>query len=146
MHLCAFSQHLQASYPALVVGGLAASAPLGYYDVQAWAAHGVDGFTWADIVARDYATADPRCLEAIAAAKAAVETLAPAAAVDVFGVCEAAGLGPTTQSDLFVYALEVRALFTCSLYHFDCFIFPSPLAPPLSAAAAVGARSTTAVH
>jgi len=34
------------------VGGLAASAPVGYYDTRRWAAHGVTDFTWSDIVTK----------------------------------------------------------------------------------------------
>ena len=34
--------------------GLAASAPIGYYDPQHWSAHSVDEFTWSDIVNRVY--------------------------------------------------------------------------------------------
>ena len=33
---------LRATHPDVVVGGLAASAPIGYYDKEGWAAHGVD--------------------------------------------------------------------------------------------------------
>ena len=98
---------LRAAYPAAVVGGLASSAPVGYYDQAGWAAHGVDEFTWADIATRDYAEADPQCLDAVHAAAAAVEAAAPdAALLALFGVCEASGLGPDRQSDLFYYALE----------------------------------------
>ena len=56
---------LRAAYPAAVVGGLASSAPVGYYDQDGWAAHGVDAFTWSDIASRDYDEADPNCLTAI---------------------------------------------------------------------------------
>ena len=34
---------LRAKYPATVIGGLAASAPIGYYDKEAWATHGGGG-------------------------------------------------------------------------------------------------------
>ena len=97
---------LRATYPNAVVGGLAASAPLGYYDVDGWASHGVDEFTWSDIVARDYGDADPLCLDAIQAAKTAVDAADTAEAVEAFGVCEASALGPTNQSDLMIYGLE----------------------------------------
>jgi lysosomal Pro-X carboxypeptidase len=98
---------LRAAYPAAVVGGLASSAPVGYYDQDGWAAHGVDAFTWSDIASRDYDEADPNCLTAIHSAAAAVDAAdADAALLGAFGVCEASGLGPTSQSDLFLYALE----------------------------------------
>ena len=68
---------LRAKYPATVIGGLAASAPIGYYDKDAWAAHGVDEFTWSDIATRDYADAHPKCLGAIAAANNAIKVSPP---------------------------------------------------------------------
>ena len=34
--------------------GLAASAPIGYYDPLHWSAHAVDEYTWSDIVNRVY--------------------------------------------------------------------------------------------
>jgi pimeloyl-ACP methyl ester carboxylesterase len=43
---------LRAAYPAVVIGGLAASAPIGYYDPSHWAAHGVDEFTFSDIITK----------------------------------------------------------------------------------------------
>jgi pimeloyl-ACP methyl ester carboxylesterase len=98
--------YLRAAYPAAVAGGLAASAELGYYDLSGWAAHGVDEFTFSDIVTRDYADADPLCLDAIAAAAVAINTADQASAAAAFHVCEPAGLGPTSQADLFFYALE----------------------------------------
>jgi pimeloyl-ACP methyl ester carboxylesterase len=100
---------LRAKYPATVIGGLAASAPIGYYDKQAWAAHGVSEFTWGDIVTRDYADAEPRCLDAITAAMTAIEAAPKAELVKAFGVCDAAGLGPTAPTNLFSYALESQA-------------------------------------
>lgn len=98
---------LRAKYPATVIGGLAASAPIGYYDKEAWVAHGVDEFTWSDIVTNTYATAFPggRCLTQIVAAMKTVEQTPTAELVKAFGVCEAAGLGPEKTS-LFAYALE----------------------------------------
>lgn len=98
---------LRSAYPAAVVGGLASSAPVGYYDPDGWASHGVDEFTWSDIATRVYAEADPGCLDSIHAAAAAIDEATPdAALLDAFGVCDAAGLGPDKQSDLFFYALE----------------------------------------
>uniref|UniRef100_A0A7S2STF0 Prolylcarboxypeptidase n=2 Tax=Rhizochromulina marina TaxID=1034831 RepID=A0A7S2STF0_9STRA len=97
---------LRTAYPATVVGGLAASAPVGYYDVEGWESHGVDTYTWSDIVTRDYAEADPSCMDAIHAASAAVNEAPTDEVVEAFHVCDAAALGPSSQSDLFAYALE----------------------------------------
>ena len=94
------------TYPDVVVGGLAASAPIGYYDKAHWADHGVDAFTFSRIVARDYDDAAPGCLDAIAATNAALNAAPAAALVDLFKLCDAAALGPTAQSNLFQYALE----------------------------------------
>ena len=76
-----------------MVGGLAASAPIGYYDKRGWADHNVDAYTWIDIATRDYAEAHPQCLAAITAAKAAITAAPISAVVKAFGVCEPAGLG-----------------------------------------------------
>jgi|EP01043_Picozoa_sp_COSAG02_P043387 pimeloyl-ACP methyl ester carboxylesterase len=97
---------LRAKYPATVIGGLASSAPIGYYDKEGWAAHGVDEFTWSDIVTRDYAEAHPQCLKQISAAMTAIESTPESSLIKAFGVCEASGLGPTAPSELFAYALE----------------------------------------
>ena len=97
---------LRAKYPATVIGGLAASAPIGYYDKEAWPTHGVDEFTWSDIVVRDYADAHPRCLAQISAAMAAIDAAPLASVVKAFHVCEPAGLGPDKRTELFSYALE----------------------------------------
>ena len=70
------------------------------------AGHGVDGFTWAGIVARDYDEAHPLCLRTIEAARVAIEAAPVGDLVKAFGVCEPAGLGPNAPSDLFMYVLE----------------------------------------
>jgi lysosomal Pro-X carboxypeptidase len=97
---------MRLTYPNVVVGGLASSAPVGYYDPEGWPAHGVDGFTWAGIVARDYDEAHPLCLRTIEAARVAIEAAPVGDLVKAFGVCEPAGLGPNAPSDLFMYVLE----------------------------------------
>ena len=97
---------MRLAYPNIVVGGLASSAPVGYYDPEGWDAHGVDEFTWASIVARDYDEAHPRCLATIDAARVAIETAPIDDLVKAFGVCEPSGLGPNSPSDLFLYVLE----------------------------------------
>jgi len=96
---------LRATYPDTVVGGLAASAPIGYYDPQGWEAHGVDAFTWSRIAAEDY-DRNPGCTAAILKARAAIESTPVRELVESFHVCEATGLGPTNKAELFQYALE----------------------------------------
>lgn len=96
---------LRATYPAAVIGGLAASAPIGYYDPLHWAAHSVDEFTWSDIANRVYREAETECMPAIHAATRAIRAADSAVLTKAFHVCEAAGLGPD-KADLFLYALE----------------------------------------
>lgn len=98
---------LRASHPEVVVGGLAASAPIGYYDKEGWAAHGIDEFTWYDIVLKDYDEADPMCTDAITKTISAIKEYPPEKSVTAFHVCDAAALGSSTDpSEYFVYALE----------------------------------------
>lgn len=96
---------LRASYPFAVIGGLAASAPTGYYDPEHWEAHGVSEFTFSDIITKDYDDADPQCLDAINTAKKAIDESSTDELVKAFNLCEAAGLGPH-KTDLFLYGLE----------------------------------------
>ncbi|KAH8085517.1 dipeptidyl-peptidase [Aureococcus anophagefferens] len=93
------------TYPDVVVGGLAASAPIGYYDPAHWKDHGVDAYTFSDIIARDYDDAAPGCLDAIRATTDALNAASPEALVDLFHLCDAAALGPT-RAALWQYALE----------------------------------------
>ena len=97
---------IRAAYPDVITGGLAASAPVGYYDVEGWPSHGVDEFTWADIVRTDYDTAHPKCTQAIAETMGAIARADVADLVSAFGVCDAAGLGPDAPTELLAYALE----------------------------------------
>jgi pimeloyl-ACP methyl ester carboxylesterase len=94
------------TYPNIVDGGLAASAPVGYYDPKDWDEHGVTEFTWADIAARDYHDADPQCMSTIQAARTLIDNTDVDSLLALFNVCDASGLGPTLKSDLFSYALE----------------------------------------
>ena len=96
---------LRVAYPHVVVGGLASSAPVGYYDPAGWAEHGVDDFTFGDIVTKDYDEADPDCLAAIDKAREDIEGADVQRLVEAFGLCDESGLGPH-KSDLFLYGLE----------------------------------------
>jgi len=96
---------IRASHPSSVAGGLAASSELGYYDVASWPSHGVDHFSFEDVVARDYREAEPRCLDAIQAAKQAIEAAPTEELLKVFHFCDERALGPSKTST-FTYALE----------------------------------------
>lgn len=97
---------LRLAYPSVVVGGLASSAPIGYYDKDGWSAHNVTEYTWSDIATGNYAKENPRCLDAIKAASIAIDAAPAREVVDAFHVCSAAALGPSVPSELFAYALE----------------------------------------
>ena len=104
---------LRASHPESVVGGLAASAPIGYYDKDGWEAHGVDEFTWSDIVFKVYnetsADESHQCMDYIHAAIDAVNAADVEELAGIFNVCDKSAFSPKTpqvNSDLFVYALE----------------------------------------
>eukprot|EP00615_Pteridomonas_danica_P000926 CAMPEP_0114356294 /NCGR_PEP_ID=MMETSP0101-20121206/20855_1 /TAXON_ID=38822 ORGANISM="Pteridomonas danica, Strain PT" /NCGR_SAMPLE_ID=MMETSP0101 /ASSEMBLY_ACC=CAM_ASM_000211 /LENGTH=549 /DNA_ID=CAMNT_0001498657 /DNA_START=28 /DNA_END=1677 /DNA_ORIENTATION=+ len=97
---------LRVNHPSSIIGGLAASAPIGYYDIDGWDIHNVNEYTWSDIVTKDYNEADPKCLNAI---QTSIDVINKASIEDVmesFNVCEANGVGPTSQADLFIYGLE----------------------------------------
>lgn len=96
---------LRAAYPFAVIGGLASSAPTGYYDPSNWKSHGVDEFTFADIIEDSYDQSNPLCLDAISAVTNAIEKTPTEELVSAFNLCEASGLGPH-KSDLYLYGLE----------------------------------------
>ena len=97
---------LRARYPEVVVGGLAASAPVGYYDAARWAEFGVDELTWSKIVAADYEGLEG-CGSAVRGAIGAVSRATTAALVGAFRVCDASALGSDDDpAELFQYALE----------------------------------------
>jgi hypothetical protein len=95
---------MRAAYPSAIVGGLAASAPTGYYDPNRWASHGIDEFTFADIISNSYDQANPECLSAISAVTEAIEHSPTDDLVAAFNLCEADGLGPH-KADLYLYGL-----------------------------------------
>lgn len=91
----------RAAYPSLTVGGVASSAPVGYYDPARWAEFGVSEYSFANIIEGAYSD----CLDSVRDAIDAIRA-SPDDAVAAFGVCEPAGLGPTDPAQLFQYALE----------------------------------------
>lgn len=95
----------RAKYPHVVVGALAASAPLGYYAPSQWGERGVDEFTWFGPVQRDYAQARPGCykalVRAVGLANASAHSSEPAkkkALATSFGLCD-----PPAQPEAFIY-------------------------------------------
>jgi len=96
---------LRAAYPSAVVGGLASSAPIGYYDPEGWEAHGVDEYTFSSIIARSYRDADEDCLSLIYEATDEIEGADIDTLVTTFNVCDKSALAPAASS-LFLYGLE----------------------------------------
>lgn len=97
---------MRATHPATVVGGLAASAELGYYDLAGWKAHGVNEFTFEDVVMKTWDTARPECLRAAKSALAAIDEATTSLVVDTFNTCDEKTLGPGPKSGFFAYVLE----------------------------------------
>ena len=95
----------RVKYPHVTVGGLAASAPIGYYAPSGWAARGVTQTTWFNTVVRDYSTAptDPpiNCYDTLVEAVAATRKFASAGLElkSAFHLCE----DPAEDVDAFIY-------------------------------------------
>ena len=91
-------------YPHVVIGALAASAPLGYYSPSYWPARGVDAFTWFRTVQRVYAAAAPAgaCYEtlvrAVQLANRTARSSEGSKVARAFHLCE-----PPKDVDAFVY-------------------------------------------
>eukprot|EP00927_Polykrikos_kofoidii_P051753 TRINITY_DN45548_c0_g1_i1.p1 TRINITY_DN45548_c0_g1~~TRINITY_DN45548_c0_g1_i1.p1 ORF type:complete len:502 (-),score=57.09 TRINITY_DN45548_c0_g1_i1:141-1646(-) len=97
---------LRASHPATIVGGLAASSELGYYDLLGWQSHGVDQFTFEDVVVSTWENSRPGCLNAVMAALQAIDKASESSVMTAFNVCDARVLGKGPKSTLFAYVLE----------------------------------------
>mmetsp|Transcript_4026 Transcript_4026/g.7734 ORF Transcript_4026/g.7734 Transcript_4026/m.7734 type:complete len:506 (+) Transcript_4026:36-1553(+) len=97
---------IRAQYPDIVVGGLAASSELGYYDEANWESHNVTEFTFEDTVTRTWAESNPKCLDAVDQTLSAIDSAAPDQVVKSFGLCSAKVLGPGPASTFFAYVLE----------------------------------------
>lgn len=57
--------YFRLKYPQIIIGGLAASAPIGYYANTGWSSHNVDQYTWIDIVNKVYTEAADGCFESL---------------------------------------------------------------------------------
>ena len=92
-------------YPHMVAGGLASSAPLGYYALSGWEARNVTMTTWFEIVQRTFNAARPGCYDELASAVEVANATAssgggPKVIQQIFGLC-----APPGDLDAFVYWL-----------------------------------------
>ncbi len=99
------STFFRLKYPHVVVGALAASAPVGYYSPTFWGERGVTSTTWFETVVADYAgaRADMDChaalVRAVALANATARAPGGGAAVaSAFNLC-----APPAEVEPFVY-------------------------------------------
>eukprot|EP01065_Artemidia_motanka_P026119 TRINITY_DN31028_c0_g1_i1.p1 TRINITY_DN31028_c0_g1~~TRINITY_DN31028_c0_g1_i1.p1 ORF type:complete len:493 (+),score=136.30 TRINITY_DN31028_c0_g1_i1:58-1536(+) len=103
--------YMRVKYPQIVVGGLAASAPTGYYANTGWKSHGVDAYTWIDIVNKDFSEAQPGCLQRIRQVTDTINQQGKTSAgrqslAKTFHLCDPAQLGATHASDYWTDAIE----------------------------------------
>jgi len=90
-------------YPNIVAGGLASSAPMGYYANSGWAARNVTAYTWFEVVQRTYENAAAGCytslVNAVELANATAQSAGgPQQLQRALGLCKA-----PTELDAFVH-------------------------------------------
>ena len=108
------STYFRAKYPALTVGALASSAPIGYYANSGWADHGVTNYTWIDIVQRVFSETrhGTACMDTLRATVSAVRAAATASptgrakVAEQMHACNGAVLGTPDPAFFLTDALE----------------------------------------